>query len=200
MIALLDFRATLECSSDHTRLRTCLQQLLGQPFLLMRLSYGDEVTLHFGQPGRYRSSKLAHLTKGSYVIGARASSWFLKTDEPPTVLMGTARPMSIAAKNFKRLTPEQVETSNALRVGARIVCTEAIQLETKESTYGFGFSAALEDGASLLIVPPRAPKKRARGNDVADWEVFTPHDRYLTVGPGLRWSYLPSRAADEQGA
>jgi len=107
---------------------------------------------------------------------------------------------SIGAKNFKLLTPEQVETSNALRVGARIVCTEAIKLETRQSTYGFGFSVALEDGASLLIVPPLAPKKRARGKDVADWEVFTPHDRYLTVGPGLHWSYLPSRPVDEQGA
>ena len=35
--------------------------------------------------------------------------------------------------------------------------------------------------------------------EIADWELLTPHQRILTVGPGLRWSYVDStRKRSEQ--
>ena len=201
MIASVDLRATREQSSNHLELRAYLQQLVGQPFLLIRFSYGDELTLHFGQPRQYRSSKLAHLTKGSYIIGARASSWFLRTDSPPTVVIGTARPASFASKHLRPLTYEQVEESVLLRAGARVVGVDAIMLGTgRRSAYGFGLSALLEDGASLLVLPPPIVKRNSRSGHVADWEIFTPYERYFSVGPGLRWSYLTSRASKEASA
>jgi hypothetical protein len=201
LIAVVDFRAARRRSSDHCELRAYLQQLVGQPFLLIRFSYGDEFTLHLGQPREYRSSKLSHLTKGSYVIGARASSWFLKAHRPPSVIIGTAQPMSKAAKHLKPLKPELLEASKLLRLGARIVCVDAITLGTgRRSAYGFGLSVLFEDETSLLILPSPTPRQRQRSSQIADWEVFTPYDRYCRVGPGLHWSYLPSRASNDGNA
>jgi len=201
MISFVDLRATRERSSDYLELRAYLQQLVGQPFRFLRFSYGDELTLHVGQPTQYRSSRLAHLSRGSYVIGARASYWFLRTHVPPAIIVGDSRPLSYASKHRKPLTPEQVEKSELLRPGARIAGVDAITLGTgTRSAYGFGLSLSLEDSASLLVLPaPRLGRNR-RQQLVADWEVFTPYERYLSVGPGLRWSYLSSRMATKAGA
>jgi hypothetical protein len=200
VIASIDLRKTRRRSSDHVALRGYLQQLVGQPFLFVRFSYGDEIVLHFGQARPYPSPKLRHLTKGSYLIAARASSWFLTTQARPTVVVGSAEPVSLESKQLKLLTPEQLEKSKLLTAGARILVADAIQLRSgRRPAYGFGFSAVLEDGSSFLIRPPLGPaagsKTGGRSREVADWEVFTPHERYLRVGPGVQWSYLASRSA-----
>jgi hypothetical protein len=86
-----------------------------------------------------------------------------------------------------------------LTAGARILAVDAIQLRSgRRPAYGFGLSVVLEDGSSFLIRPPLAlgagSKTRGRSREVADWEVLTPHGRYLRVGAGVQWSYLASRA------
>jgi len=66
------------------------------------------------------------------------------------------------------------------------------------SAGGFGLTLVLSDRSTLIILPaPPSPsdegeEKMLVGDDLADWEVFTPHDRYLRVGPGQRWSYRES--------
>jgi hypothetical protein len=196
MIASVDLRATRPQSSDHLGLRAYLQQLVGQPFLSFRFSYGDELTLHFGEPRKYTTPTLTHLTKGSYIIGARASSWFLTTRSPPTVIIGTAQPVSSRTNHIRPLTKEQVETSELVESGTRIVAVDAVTLGTaKRSAYGFGLSLLLADGSSILLLPPPMLKRILRSQQIADWEIFTPYDRYLSVGPGLRWCYLASRTA-----
>jgi hypothetical protein len=72
----------------------------------------------------------------------------LRTDSPPAVIIGTAAPTSVASKHLRRLTIEQVETSEFLRAGAKVVC--------------------------VLILPTPALKRKPRADRVADWEVFTP--------------------------
>jgi hypothetical protein len=201
MISGINLLATRERSSDRLELRAYLQQLVGQPLLFLRFSYGDELTLHFGHPTHYASSKLAHMTKGSYVIGARASFWYLRTHMPPAIIAGESRPVSQAPRYRKQLTPEQVERADILKKDVRIVGVDAIILGTvTRSAYGFGLSLLLEDDASLLILPARRRGQNSRQRPVSDWEVFTPYGRYLSVGPGLRWSYLSSRTAAEASA
>ena len=73
MLATVDLRGVQTRSADSELLQAYLQQMVGQPFLHFRFSYGDELNLHLGQPRPYSSPKLAHLVKGSYVLGARAS-------------------------------------------------------------------------------------------------------------------------------
>jgi hypothetical protein len=125
----------------------------------------------------------------------------LKTQSPPTVVLGTSRSASSWSKHLKPLIPEQVETAQLLRPGARVSAVYAVPVETgRLSAYGFGLSALLEDEASVVILPSRAPRQRPRRDQIADWEVFTPYERYLKVGPGLRWSYLPSRTPSQASA
>jgi hypothetical protein len=193
MLGMLDMRGIQKNSQDVAMLRGYLQQLVGEPFLHVRFSYGDELTLHFGQPRKPQSKKLAHLSQGSYIVAARASSWYVKTASPASVVVATsAVPIGIP-DGFNSLSTEQIESSNLVQPGACVVAADVIVVRSTE-TSGFACSLLMSDGASLLIVPEsEADADGDASDDVADWEVFTPHGRYLRIGPGLKWSYLPSR-------
>lgn len=192
MITFVDLRATRERSADHAELRAYLQQLVGQPFLFISFSYGDELTLHFGQTQSYDSPKLSHLRRGSYVIAARASSWFLSSQTSPSLVIGTEEPLSFSSQEAQPLAPQDLEAREVIKAGVRIVAVDAIRLKTSaKASYAFGLSMSLQDGTSAFVLPlPDSDNDVVSG--VADWEIFTPYDRFLTVGPELRWSYLDS--------
>ena len=46
-----------------------LTQLVGEPFRFARVSYGDELTLHFGDLEQARSVKLKDKRYGAYILG-----------------------------------------------------------------------------------------------------------------------------------
>jgi len=48
----------------------------------------------------------------------------------------------------------------------------------------FALTVLLSDGASLFV-RPNLDEAIDEGDQVADWEVFTPYERCLEVGPGL---------------
>jgi hypothetical protein len=64
---------------------------------------------------------------------------------------------------------------------------------------GFALDLMLSDRSTFFMVPtPLDPVEELSEEDpVADWELFTPHGRYLRVGPGLHWSYLASNDSGE---
>jgi hypothetical protein len=194
MLGTLDVRGVQENSQDIACLRGYLQQLAGEPFLCARFSYGDELILHFGEPRKSRSKKLSHLVQGSYVVAARASSWYFKTAGGATVTMATNGSQANVPTAFVPLTTEQVEGSQFTQPGARVVAADVAVVGPADAA-GFTCSLLLSDGSSVLIVPEieSAPDVGEAAQDVADWEVFiTPHNRYLRVGPGPIWSYLAS--------
>jgi hypothetical protein len=194
MIGVIDLHNIRSKSGDLFGLRAYLQQLVGQPFLHFRFSYGDELSLHLGQPRQYASPKLKHLVQGSYVIATRASQWLLRSNSPPRVLVGSEDNGKPLPDDLKPITKQDVETSDLVQRGARIVFAEAVMMGPPQtSVFGFGLSVLLSDGSSLLIVPEAVEQPQSQDEELADWEVFTPHDRYLRVGPGAHWSYLPSR-------
>ncbi|MGH7134540.1 MAG: hypothetical protein ACREHD_02305, partial [Pirellulales bacterium] len=190
----LDFRGVQQKSSDVSVLRGYLQQLVGEPFLHLRFSYGDELTLHFGEPQRPKPKKLAHLTEGSYILTARASSWYLKTANGAGVTMAANATNAGVPDGFVALSTEQIEHCQLAQPGARVVAADATVVRSGRTESGFACSLLLADGSSILIVPAAAGEGDgdSSAEDVADWEVFTPHDRYLRVGPGMSWAYLPS--------
>lgn len=195
MLGTLDLRSVQENSHDLACLRGYLQQLVGEPFLHVRFSYGDELTLHFGEPREPRSKKLSHLVQGSYVVAARASSWYIKTADGKTVAVATNGSQANVPSGFGPLTTGQVERNTLTQPGVRVVSADVTALRPAELA-GFTCSLVLSDGTSILIVPEIGTTSHAKQatQDVADWEVFiAPHDRYLRVGPGPMWSYLPSR-------
>src|SRR4051812_41074713 len=84
---LIDLRNAREAAPDNVpELQAYLAQLVGEPFRFARVSYGDELTLHFGDLGPARSPRLTKRPCGAYVLGVRASPWLLKAGTVPLVL------------------------------------------------------------------------------------------------------------------
>jgi hypothetical protein len=88
MIEVLDFKAIQVFSEDRRELQSLLRQLMGQPFLFFRVSYGDELTLHLGQARSYPHPRMKGRRKGSYILSARASHWFFRPNTQPVMLVG----------------------------------------------------------------------------------------------------------------
>lgn len=72
-----------------------VERLAGVPLLKATFAYGGELRLHFGEPVEYGSAKLKGRTRGSWVLGLRATPWALTKagvllsrsfDEPEHVL------------------------------------------------------------------------------------------------------------------
>jgi len=88
MIEILDFKSIQESSEDRRELQSLLRQVLGQPFLFFRVSYGDELTVHLGEARNHSHPKMKGRRKGSYIISARASCWYLRPNLNPRCLSG----------------------------------------------------------------------------------------------------------------
>jgi hypothetical protein len=193
MLQSIDLSGTEHKSSDHQLLRAYLQQLANQPFLHFRFSYGDELSLHFGSPRKYASTRLKHLSKGSYIIAARASNWFLGVATPPSIIFGVSS-LSTSGRSSTPVSKQQLETSNFVKQGARILALDPILFSPgPHSRSGFALALLLSDGSSLSICP-NLDEPVDESDDVADWEVFTPYERCIEVGPGLQWAYVNTRA------
>ncbi len=190
MLGTIDFRGTHQESADCFMLEVAVQQLVGQPFLQFRFSYGDEMTVHLGEPKAYSSPKMKHLTKGSYILALRASNWYLTAAGRPVPVVGGNDDSPQFAEGVVPLTPEAVERADYVKRDA-IVTSVVIS----ECQNGFALSLSFSDGSLLRVLPSHAQSPDT-GGDVADWELFTPYQRVLTVGPGSRWCYLPSRQTE----
>lgn len=200
MLAAVDLRGTQTESSDPVLLNAYLQQLVGEPFLHCRFSYGDELTLHCGQPRESQSQRLKHLVVGSHILGARASNWYLKSAANPAVYASAMISDRGVPEGFTSITPQQLEQRELAIPGSKVILAEAItHCNSAGVPGGFGCSLLLSDCTACLIMPDRSEGSGAASDlpAIADWELFTPFDRYLRVGPGVRWYYLPSRARGE---
>ena len=97
MVATVDLRSTCESVSDDVSgLWTYLQQLVGQPFLFFRQSYGDRAYALISVPRMRRLlPKLRRRIRGSYVLTLRGSIWSLLSG-PHSELNCSRRPASDA--------------------------------------------------------------------------------------------------------
>jgi hypothetical protein len=193
MIEMLDFKAIQALSDDPRELHSLLRQLMGQPFLFFRVSYGDELTLHLGEAKGYSHPRMKGRHKGSYILGARASHWYLRPDSEPVMLVGADDREPELSSRGRRLDIREIESRPIVEPSSVVASVEVLP-----SARGFGLMLPLSDRSTLIVLPaPPSPSvegegEAVEGKDLADWELFTPHDRYLRVGPGHRWSYLES--------
>src|SRR5438105_13093047 len=93
---------------DLTGLGMYLQQLVGEPFLFFRQSYGGEVTIHFGIPRERRSAKLKNKARGSYVLAVRGSLWMMIALEKKTLVLSDP-PKQIPVAELKKLSAIDIE-------------------------------------------------------------------------------------------
>lgn len=204
MYGLVDFRGTQEAATGgYPGLLALARQLIGEQLLFARRGYPDELKLHLGTPVTGVGPKGRSLVRGSYVLGAVASAWTFKiarlgvtiySDDPFAPF-----PPPHPSPWVSPLAEEKLDQYLASTGGLSVVAVEVLA-----HPFGYALSLPLSDGSVLTVVPTPDVVTQQDGRElppVPDWELFTPYNRYLRVGPGPRWAYLPSdqpeRTADK---
>jgi hypothetical protein len=180
-------------------LNSYLAPLRGEIFRFFRVSYGYELTVHFGALRPARSEKLQHLRYGAFILGVRASQWALWAD-------GASNPRLLVANSTSNTDPTQgrslttkLENGEFLPTGCRVSSLIAFSFSP---TLGFGLEIEFSEGSVLKIFPTDEAESveatEGSGQDaVADWELFSPHG-FLRAGPGDTWSYDPKTPPTHQ--
>jgi hypothetical protein len=189
---LIDLRHARKSSGeDLPGLTGFLSQLIGEPFRFARVSYGDELTLHFGDLRPARSPRLGHLPYGSYILGLRGSPWVLKSGQEPVIVADGMSPGPLPAEPGKPLSKEDFEAGSFIEPGSRLLVASPFVVKSAD---GLGLQLRMSDGSTLLILPtPPAPDEAEDEGlpDLADWELLTPRG-LLSAGPNLGWSFTPA--------
>jgi hypothetical protein len=192
---LIDLREPQGTSRhDLPGLMACLSPLIGEPFRFTRVSYGDELTLHFGDLRPARSAKLGDKLYGAYILGVRGSSWLLKSGSEPVVILSGVVFEPPQPALGRPLSKEELEAGRFFEPESRVLATTPFVVKPVD---GIGLQLRMSDGSSLLVLPtvaePGEPEVEGLP-ELADWELSTPQG-LLSAGPGLAWSYAPAQNA-----
>lgn len=189
MIEMVDLKDIRSDSADRSDLQMLLKQLVGQPFLFFKVSYGEELKLNLGETRHYNRPAMKGRLRGSYSIGARASGWYIHSASRAVVLNSDGLPLENARDTPKKVNIREIESGDYITPGSIVSSAKAHEIGA-----GFALAMNFSDGSNVLVTPFASldEAQDEGGIEIADWEVFTPHERYLRVGPGLRWSYLES--------
>jgi hypothetical protein len=169
-----------------------LAQLVGEPFRFARVSYGDELTLHFGDLRPARSPKLKDRLYGAYILGVRGSSWILKSgsDSEPLVLTAGLTLDALPPEFGTPLRNEEVESRQFIEPESRVSAATPFVVKPVN---GFGLQLRMSDGSTLLVLPtvqePDEPEDAGLPK-LADWELLSPRG-LLRADPGPEWSFEP---------
>jgi hypothetical protein len=187
---LIEFRPEAEHSLKNvSRLQGKLTMLLGEPFQFARVSYGDELTLHFGNLRPARSPKLKGKLYGEFVLGVRGSPWLLKSPLTSQVIASGMVPVVAGETTGRPLSNEELETGRFIEPSSRVLKAEPFLVT---GIGGIGLQLTMTDGSVLVIFPCDQDScgKDDELPEVADWELLSPLG-CLSVGPGLNWSLEP---------
>jgi len=189
---LIDLRqARSAVSNDLPGLLAYLAQLVGEPFRFARVSYGDELTLHFGDLRPARFPKLKGRPYGAYVVGARGSAWLLKSGSEPLVLAAGLDLGHVPSGLGTPVSKEELERSPLIQPESRVLSVAPFVVTPVD---GYGLQVRFSDASTLLLIPA-TPEVEEPGDEalpsLADWELSSPAG-LLSAGPGLVWSFKPS--------
>ncbi len=187
--SILELRPDIRHSNDDLpSLRPISLSFAGEPFRFARISYGDELTLHFGDLRPPRSPKLKK-PYGAYILGLRASAWVLKSVTESALV--TSGPNPDMAALGKLLSKEEFERNPTIQPDSRVIAVTPFMVKPFDA---FAVQIRFSEGSAFLAIP--APFGLAEPDDdtlpeLADWELLSPLG-LLSVGPGLQWSFKPS--------
>lgn len=195
---VVDFRGTQPITKGGLgQLYSFASQLIGEPILFGAISYPSELTIHFGKPVEFQGPKKTVLTEGTYVLNTVSSAWRIKSaQQGRTVLRYPDIVESWFPYPAATISDDEVDSFLEKIGGAFVRDIDIAQLR-----HGFGLRLALTDGSTIEVVP-MPDHFEINVNDPIpipppDWELFTPYERYLNVGPGTQWSYLPSDKSEK---
>jgi hypothetical protein len=134
-------------------------------------SYGDELRLDFGEMSAYTHPKLAHLRKGSWQFGTRATPWVFKQGDR---ILTSSLPVDIDAEIDK------VEIDAVKKVLQQLENKKLINFVIDARNISL---ILLFEGDYKLILEPDFQDD----SGLTYWELFMPTEQVLTVGPGLFW-------------
>jgi hypothetical protein len=192
---LIDLRHARNATADHLgELQAYLTQLIGEPFRFARVSYGDELTLHFGDLRPAHSPKLKGKKYGAYILGVRGSPWIVKSGTEPLVLASGISLDELPSGLGKPTRKEEFEANPHIVPESRVLSGEPFVVRPVSA---FGLYLRTSDGSALLILPTGSEDESDAQTipevALADWELISP-DGLLSAGPGLNWSFQPSPA------
>lgn len=157
----------IDCPEDLRHVETILRRLTGEPLLAARTSYGDELRLHFGKDVRPNSGVLVDRPRGEWILGARASPWYLTGRAPLVSEVNGAADVSESALALASLVGAKVVHAN--------VAYPSLDLEV-----------AFEVEVTFVVA------SNSEGDDLPAWELFTSDRRVLSMGPGRQWDLVPA--------
>ncbi|MBS3026967.1 MAG: hypothetical protein HCA25_07685 [Dolichospermum sp. DET50] len=138
--------------------------IIGEICHQIRFSYGDELRLDFGKMSAYTHPKLAHLCKGSWQFGTKATPWILKQGNQVLI-------SSLLENNIDNAKLYLQQLENKKLINLMIDADNNINITLCfEGDYQLTLEPDLHDDSGLTY-----------------WELFMPTEQILTVGPGLFW-------------
>jgi len=143
------------------------QPMIGEICHQVSFSYGDELELDFGEMTPCEHPKLAHLLRGSWQFGARATPWSVKHNNQVLVVTSESD------------TDEQ--TAIAKEIVKQLEQKKLIDLTVEANTIRLTLS--FEDDYQLILDPDLEDD-----SGLAHWELFMPTEQVLAIGPGYFWS------------
>jgi hypothetical protein len=201
MISAFNLRDIQEpVEGDLGALNLYLQQIVGQPFLFFRESYGHELTIHLGHPKERKSPRLQNRVRGSYVLTVRGSLWTMVAAEKGVLILSDP-PKELNGAALKELSFDELQQTPLISPETNVVWATAFDDLSGGIALALGFS---DHGRFIIRPAPQYPDEVGSEDgelpEIADWEIYTPIDRYLRVGPGQKWAYLPSTSKDSNRA
>lgn len=159
-------RLHLKQESDLRELEAYIQKMMGQTCSKARLSYGDELQLHFGIMTPSTRKTLSHIKNGQWMLGARASDWIISSSGK--AIVSSKDDLSLVKKKI-----HCIENSVAISF--------KIGYPTLDLTIEFS------NEIQLHIMPDESHDEFS---DLALWELFTLDTMYLGVWKNRTWVYM----------
>ena len=140
--------------------------IIGEMCHQVIFSYGDELRLDFGEMSAYTHPKLAHLSKGSWQFGTRATPWVFKQGDR---ILTSSLPVEI----------DEVEIDAVKKVLQQLENKELIDFVIDAHN---SITLVFEGDHQLILQPDLQDD-----SGLPYWELFMPTEQVLTVGPGFFW-------------
>lgn len=152
--------------SDLEQLNEIISGVIGETCWKASLGYGDELTLHIGARIPYSQKSMTGKEKGAWILGTRATQWQLDSLSE-TLVSSNDDPEIITQKVdvIKDSTLAGIETNYR----------------------NLALTVTFSNGYKLTLLP-----NTEEDVDLPYWEMFTPSQMVLKVGPSARWSYTSS--------
>jgi len=155
---------------DLEKLEEITSEIIDKVCWEASFSYGDELDLHIGAKIPYKHKFFTGKKKGEWILGSRGTDWLLYSNKEKIV--------------------SSEDDPDVMREKVKII--ENTKIVNFRTNYpDLSLTVNFSNGCELTIIPNT--EEDDKYDDISYWELFTPYDMVLEVGPGKKWSYRSSK-------